>query len=126
MHVILSYNAVLKKSKISNKSGTFSDIRGNLVSSVYIKMQLNIKFKAISSISFCASSVTTFASHTDRPTVRHFVKIVKLILVHPKTYKSVINQKSKMLTILVLFSYIEYKRKLIFSSCYGFFMASVL
>ena len=46
----------------------------------------------------------------DIPTDRHFIKIVKSYSEHPKTCKSVKNQKSKIFTIQILSSYTEYRR----------------
>ena len=56
-------------------------------------------------------NLTKIVSHTEWPTDRHFVKILKSCPVHPKTCKSVKNRKSKIFTIPILLFYIEYRRK---------------
>ena len=45
-----------------------SDICQNLITSIYVKVQLNVKFHAIPSISFCTSAATKLVSHTDTQT----------------------------------------------------------
>ena len=50
-------------------------------------------------------------TQTDRPTERHFVKIVKSSSKHRKTCKSVKNQKSKISTISLLSSYVKYRKE---------------
>ena len=44
-------------------------------------------------------------------TDRHFIKIMKSCSGHPKTRKSVKNRKSKNFKIPILFSYLEYEKK---------------
>ena len=73
-------------------------------------MQINVKFHANPSISFCTSAAAEFVLQ-HRPTDRYFVKIMKYCSKHPKTFKSFKNQKLKISTAPVLPTYTEYKEK---------------
>ena len=80
---------------------------------IYVKLAPNLKFHEILWLSSRATLAIKFLSHTERHTNgQTYPEIVKSFSEHPKTYKYVKNQESKIFMKLILSSiYAEENKK---------------